>query len=125
MDHQKNNRQAMELSHDHLEPGIILIRLSGDLDISGVQQISLKFTTLSSTQRKPTIVDMSGITLITSMGVGMLLTNANTLRKEGKVMIILKPNPNVEKVLKLAGAPEVLPIEHDLESAVNRATLAL
>jgi anti-sigma B factor antagonist len=125
MHSQNNNRQETELTHDHLEPGIGLIRLSGDLDINGVRKISLRFTTLSSTQRRPTIVDLSGVTFITSIGVGMLLTNASTLRAEGKVMIILKPTPNVEKVLKLANLPEVLPIEHDLESAVKRATQAL
>jgi anti-anti-sigma factor len=125
MQSQNQNRKAIELSHDHMEEGIVLIRLSGNLDISGVQQISLKFTTLSSTQRKPCIVDLTGVDLITSMGVGMLLTNATTLRAEGKVMIILNPTPNVERVLRLASVGEVLPIEQDLDSAVKRATQKL
>lgn len=125
MSNQNNSRRSVELSHKHIQQGIGYIQLSGDLDISGVQEISLRFTTLSATQRRPTIVDLSEVTLITSLGVGMLITNANTLRSEGRVMIIFKPNPIVEKVLKLACVPDVLPIEHDLESALRRCNLAL
>src|SRR5262249_16928245 len=110
---------------EHIQEGIGYIRLFGDLGISGVQEISLKFTSLSVTGRKPTIVDMSEVTFISSLGIGMLMADAKSLRAEGKIMILLKPNALIEKVLKLACVPEILPIEDDLQSALNRAKLFL
>ena len=125
MQNGNNPRRRTDLSYEQIHEGIGYIRLFGDLDISGVQEISLKFTTLSVTGRKPTIVDLSEVTFISSLGIGMMMADAKSLRAEGKIMILLKPNAMIEKVLKLACVPEILPIEDDLQSALNRAKLFL
>ena len=90
------------------------------LDIAGVQDIELKFTVYTSGRRKPVIVDLSEVSLITSMGLGMLITNAKTLQAQGIPFIILSPQPNVEKVLLMSGLQDLLPIEKDLASALDR-----
>ena len=121
MSSHKNSLNIVDLSHENIEPGIGYLQLSGDLDIPGVQDIELKFTSLATSQRKSIILDLSEVTLITSEGLAMLIPIANTLRAEGKIMVLLSPNRKVEKVLKMAGVQDILPIEHNLESALNRA----
>jgi anti-sigma B factor antagonist len=109
-----------ELRIDTLVTGIRCIYLSGVLDIPAVQKIELKFTACTASYRKPVIVDLSEVTMITSMGVGMILSAARSLVANKGLLVLLKPQPNVEKVLNLAGVDTVVPVEHDLTSAVNR-----
>src|SRR5438093_7979245 len=112
--------QSLEMRYEDLEPNIAKVNLFGRLDIAGVQDIELKFTVYTSGRRKPVIVDLSEVSLITSMGLGMLITNAKTLQAQGIPFIILSPQPNVEKVLLMSGLQDLLPIEKDLRSALDR-----
>lgn len=112
--------EMLKIDYEPIEPDIGCVRLSGPLDITGVQSVSLKFTTLTTTPRKPVIVDLSGVTLITSMGLGMLITSAKSLLLHRQPTILLSPQPNVEKVIRMSGLGELLPIEHDLDSALKR-----
>lgn len=114
-----NNLQCM---FEEINPRIGRVYLSGRLDVPGVNEVQLKFTVYTATRRKPVIVDLSQVTLITSMGLGMLLTNARCLRSQGISMVLLKPQPNVEKVISMAAVSELLPIEHELSIALERAS---
>jgi anti-anti-sigma factor len=110
----------MQIRHEEIESDIGLIYLKGRLDIMGVEKIELKFTAFSSTQRKSVIVDLSDVELMNSVGLGMLISNAKTLRAHGKKMVLLKPDPHVQTVVEMAGVHELLPIEHDLTKAIAR-----
>jgi anti-anti-sigma factor len=110
----------MQLKREEIQPGIVSILLTGRLDILGVQAIELKFTAMTSAERKYVIVDLSSVELMASMGLGMLIENAKTLKHHGKIMILLKPVPNVERVIRMAGLDEILPIEFELAEAINR-----
>ena len=111
---------SLELKHEWIAPDVGCVYLSGRLDIPGVQKVQLKFTAFTATQRKPVIIDLSDVTLITSIGVGMLISNAKALKTHTVPMILVNPQPNVAKVLELAGLNEILPIEQDLEAALKR-----
>jgi anti-sigma B factor antagonist len=110
----------LELNYEKLESNIGLVRLAGRLDVPGVQEIDLKFTVHTSTQRLPVIVDLEKVTLIASMGLAMLITNAKSLKTHGIPFILLNPQPQVEKVIVLSGLEGFLPIERDLSSALQR-----
>jgi anti-anti-sigma factor len=110
----------MQIGHKEIGPDIGLIYLKGRLDIMGVQKIELKFTAFSSTQRRSVIVDLSEVELMNSVGLGMLISNAKTLKAHGKKMVLLKPDSHVETVITMAGVDELLPIEHDLTQAIAR-----
>jgi anti-anti-sigma factor len=110
------------MTNEVLKPGVTCIRLAGALDISGVNDIALKFTAYTSTPRKPVIIDLSQVTLITSIGVGLLIGAANALRPHNAPVILMNPQLVVEKVIRLAGIDQILPIERDLESALRRIT---
>ncbi len=110
----------LDLQYETIESSIGLVRLSGRLDVPGVQEIDLKFTVYTSTQRLPVIVDLEKVTMITSMGLAMLVTSAKSLKPHGIPFILLNPQPQVEKVIQLSGLENLLPIEKDLSSAIQR-----
>ena len=109
----------MELKVETLESNIPLIHLFGRLDIDGVQAIDLKFTAYTSSKKQSVIVDLSQVTFVGSIGIRLLLSNAHALRAEGAGMILLKPQSNVEDVLKLAALDSIMPIAHNMEEAIK------
>jgi anti-anti-sigma factor len=116
--------ETLKIDYESIEPNIGCVRLSGALDISGVQEVSLKFTTYTATARKPVIVDLNQVTLITSMGLGMLIMNAKSLLLHRLPTVLLNPQPTVEKVIRMSGLDQILPIEYDLDSALKRIKAA-
>lgn len=111
--------KTLEVKHEEIRPDVGCVYLSGRMDIPGVQEVELRFTVLTSTLKKPVIVDLSAVELITSIGLGMLIRNANVLKTQGLPMIILNPKPNVERVIRMAALSELLPIEATLEAALG------
>ena len=114
--------QPLTIRREILTSGIACVHLAGPLDIAGVNEVSLKFTTYTVTQRKTVIIDLSEVTLITSIGIGMLISAANGLRPHKAFLVLLNPQPLVDKVIRLAGIDQILSIENDLDSAITRIT---
>ena len=90
----------LKIDYEPIEPNIGCVRLAGALDISGVQEVGLKFTSLTCTPRKPVIIDLNDVTMITSMGLGMLITNAKSLLLHQAPTVLLNPQPNVSPRLR-------------------------
>ena len=111
---------TLSMNSEDLESNIVKVSLAGRLDIPGVQEIELRFTVQTSARRRPVIVDLSEVTLITSMGLGMLISNARTLQIHGLPFVLVNPRPHVEKVVRMSGLHEILLIEKDVASALNR-----
>lgn len=93
------------------------LALIGRLDLAGSEQIELKFTTIVATRAKPTLIDLSQLEYITSLGLRMILSSAKTLRSKSAKMVLLKPTNQVLEILTTVGFDKLIPIENDLEKA--------
>lgn len=93
------------------------VALAGRLDIAGVDAVGLRFTSLTSGKRKPTIVDLSGVEFVASIGMGMIVREAKALSLHGARMVLLQPPDLVAKALRAASIDAVLPIAGDLDEA--------
>jgi anti-anti-sigma factor len=104
-----------------LETGepVTRIVLVGRLDTQGVDAIEVAFTGQTSARRRPAVVDMSEVTFLASLGMGMLIRAAKSLRRHEAGMVLLAPSEPVEKALRLAQIHEVIPIVHGLEDAIR------
>ena len=70
--------QVVELSD-----GLTHVALRGKLDTAGVGGVDLKLTSHLVTRRKPAIIDLREVPLITSLGIGMLVAIARAMRGHG------------------------------------------
>jgi len=107
----------MKLEFNELENGIRLIRLIGALDLSGTYSIEVEFVRQCAGDNVRVLVDLSEVEYISSIGVHMLITSANSIASRGGKMALLSPQPGVLEVLDLTGILQVIPIYSDLESA--------
>lgn len=92
--------------------------LVGRLDAMGVEQIEEQFSQWTSESGLPTVVDMSGVTFMSSLGIGFLFANTKKLKKAGCKLVLLKPEKLVESVLRTSKMDKVMPIVFTLDEAL-------
>lgn len=107
----------MELQYSELGNKIRLIKLIGKLDIIGVGAIETKFTGYCAGDGARVLVDLSGVEILASIGIGLLVVSAKSLSSRGGRMVLLSPTSEVKSVLEITGIPAIIPIYDGLESA--------
>ena len=107
----------MEIHYSELDNSIILIKLSGRLDIIGTGEIETKFAGYCTGENVRVIVDLSEVDFLASIGIRLLTLTAKSVASRGGKMVILNPIPEVQDVLEITGIPAIIPIYSYLESA--------
>jgi anti-anti-sigma factor len=108
----------MKLRVAQEDKNFVHLALTGSLDAAGVEAVAATFAAYTSARRKPVLVDLSEVTVITSTGLRMLLTAAKVLGLYGAKVVLLKPQPTVEETLRLTSFHNLMPIEQDLTKAL-------
>ena len=86
------------------------VAFAGRLDVEGVNKVQYEFLHQTTSLPKSTLVDLSQVTYIASLGIGMLVSAAKSIERKGARMVLLSPPALVMKTLETAGLPEVIPI---------------
>ena len=107
----------MEMTIEQLADGIKKVLLVGDLDIVGAREIDLPFSTLAGSTNK-LLVDLSQVDFLSSIGIRTLMLNAQVVKRRGGMIVLLNPQPIVEKILQTSGTDQIIPIFKESESAL-------
>ncbi len=95
------------------------VSLVGRLDATGVDEIEQRFSEVATDRNLPTLVDMSGVTFMSSLGIGFLFANTKILKKSGCKLVLVKPQEMVESVLRTSKMDKVMPIAADMAEALK------
>jgi len=106
----------MKIGVVELEDGITKLVLSGRMDIQGASAADMTFS-ITAGAKKKVVVDLSEVTFMASLGLRTLMVSAKAMANKGGKMVLLNPQPNVEKVLETTGVSTVIPIVRDMKSA--------
>jgi anti-anti-sigma factor len=109
----------MRLHYSELESGIRLIKLSGTLDIHGVNVVDAEFVRYCTGENTCVLVDLSKVNYISSIGIPLLINSAKSLARQGGKMALLNPKKFVEDSLEIMGIPLIIPVYHSLDTAVS------
>ena len=93
------------------------VRLVGQLDLDGVRSVELKFTASTASRRTHAIVDLSEVTFIASLGMGMLVGVARALAAGKHRLVLVAPQSHVATALRTARLESIMPIAADLDAA--------
>jgi anti-anti-sigma factor len=98
-----------------LEAGehVTVVALQGKLDATTVTAIQADFLKETAGRKKSVIVDMSQIGFMASLGIRMLVEAAKGLRSSGHRLVLLKPQPFVERTIVISGLDAALGVTHD------------
>jgi anti-sigma B factor antagonist len=102
----------MELEKTTLENGVEKVSLSGRMDVDGSLKVDGAFNDIAKAS-KNVLVDMSDVSFLASLGIRTLITAAKTVSNNGGKLVLLSPQPNVERVLRESRIDTVLPIIED------------
>jgi anti-anti-sigma factor len=94
------------------------IRLSGRLDIPGIDAVSASFAELAASRHSRVVVDLSGVSFLVSFGIRELITNAKAIQKRGgRMVIFVGDNAAVHKTLQTTGIDMLIPTFDDAAQA--------
>jgi anti-sigma B factor antagonist len=107
----------MAIAIEELAGGITKVTLDGKLDIEGAAAVDMKMNIIAGS-RKAVLVDLQQVSFLGSMGLRALVAPARAIKSRGGKMVLFGPNELVEKVLKTAGTEALIPVHHELQSAL-------
>jgi len=107
----------MPISTEELTGGITRVILEGRLDIEGAAAVDLEMNVIAGTKTS-VLVDLQKVSFLGSMGLRALMTPARAIKSRGGKVVLFGPNEMVEKVLKTSGVDVLIPVHHELHSAL-------
>lgn len=114
----------MSITFEDSPASVRWIRLAGRLDIPGIDAISTSFAELAAATGRQVVVDLSDVDFLVSFGIRELITNAKTVHKRGRRMVLfVGGNRAVHKTLEATGIDTLIPTFTDAAQA-TRAVLA-
>ena len=99
--------------------GITQVALVGRLDVTGLHEVDIKFHAATAARSRPAIVDLSGLEYIASLGMGMLISCAQSLRRKGHTMVLVGAQGDVDTALRRAGIDQAIPMASDIDEALR------
>ena len=80
-----------------------LLRLTGELDMAGVDQVERLLIADESPEAGTFVVDMRGLTFIDSSGLRALIIADKRVRAEGGRFVVVRGSEQVNEVLEMTG----------------------
>ena len=109
----------MQLEATQRTDGITQVALIGRLDVTGLHEVDIKFHGATAARPQPAIVDLTGLEYIASLGMGMLISCAQSLRRKGHPMVLVGANGDVDTALRRAGIDQAIPMAADIDQALS------
>jgi anti-sigma B factor antagonist len=115
----------MQFEVTNLDNGIKQVKLMGRLDLKGTNEIDDAFSFAVGSGKMPTLIDMSEVEFLASIGMRMLISNTRALARRSSKLVLLTPTPLVREALVTAGFESLIPIYDDFDAACADLQTAL
>jgi anti-anti-sigma factor len=115
--------QLLHLHHQEVEPGVVVITLSGKLMLGREgEQVTTLVPQLLEKGSRGIIFDIAGLTRIDSTGIGRFISSYNRIEEAGAKMAIVGPTPHLRECFRATQLDRVFAFYNDVPQA--RAALA-
>jgi anti-anti-sigma factor len=110
---------AIEVSRaDGQEADVVAIR--GELDFGEAAELSRTLDRLRLGGSRFIVLDLRDLSFIDSSGINVLVVTARALTAEGGELIAAAARQHVQRVFDIVRLSEFVPVEDDLEAALER-----
>lgn len=99
-------------------PGRELFAAFGELDLHVAPELQERIGATIERGAQLVVVDLSGVTFIDSMALGVLLGAANRLRRHGGNLRLVVPSPQLRRVFEIAQLDRVFSLNRTREQAL-------
>jgi anti-sigma B factor antagonist len=108
-----------------LDQPIALITVAGRLDASTIGQLERALNDSLVAASRAIVVDLSGLTYVSSSGLRVLLAARSAMRKRGGDVFLCALNPNVRAVFDMVGFTAVFGIFDTQAQGLEAATIVI
>ena len=102
-----------------LAENIAHVKLRGRLDTHGVDQVETKFTASIVPGHRNAVVDLSEVTIVTSMGLRMFIAVAKASVRHHAKIVLYAAQPQVSDIFKSASLSLTVPIAENEAEALR------
>ena len=99
----------MQIKFDQVE-GFNKVALAGRMDTAGVGAVELRFSSGIVPGGRSTMVDMSEVEFLASLGVRMLISTARALSSKGGALVMYGATPAVSDTIETMGFAQIVPL---------------
>lgn len=102
--------------------GVTKAMLSGRLDTANVNQVETSFSDGIVSKAQHTVVDLTDVTFIASLGIRMLLSTARVLSRRGAKLAMFGATAPVMEIIETIALSDIIPVfvtEADAIAAVS------
>ena len=89
----------------------------GALDLATSRGLQTRLAELAGETGQDAILDLSGVTFIDSVGLGVVLKAASRFHRQGKRLLLVAPSGPVSRIFDFAGVSERLPVVDSVDEA--------
>jgi anti-anti-sigma factor len=107
----------MQISVEEMDGGITKVILEGRMDIEGAAAVDMKMNVVAGSSQF-LLLDMQKVSFLGSMGLRSIVVPSQAVRRHGGKVVVFAPTPMVEAVFKTSGIDTLIPIHHELGSAL-------
>ena len=108
----------MDMQHNDLG-NVRRIVLAGRLDTAGVGLIETRFGASIVPGARNTVVDISQVTFLASMGIRMLIATTRSLSRKGGKIALYGATPAVREVIDVAALTDIIPLADSEDEAIG------
>ena len=109
----------MEIAHEQKD-GIEIFRFVGNLALTGVKEAKVVVKPLVDDESvAKVVINMEGVSLIDSSGIGFLVSVYNTMKKRSAQFVLCSLNEVIRDIFKSARLDTILAIEENEEKALS------
>ena len=90
---------------------------TGALDLATSRGLQTRLADLAGEVGQNAILDLSGVSFIDSVGLGVVLKAASRFHRQGKRLLIVAPPGPVHRILEFAGVSDRLPVVASVDEA--------
>jgi anti-anti-sigma factor len=104
------------VSTEMASPGVLMVTVAGDLDMSTSTQVEEAISAAPATDR--VIVDLTSCTFLDSAGVRLLLATHRKVMPTGGRVELVTSDPNLLRVLEITSVSTMMQVHSTLEAAL-------
>ena len=105
---------------EELKGDVLIVRMRGRLDAISSPQTEKRICDSVENGQSKVLLDMGGVTYLSSAGMRMLLSTMRKLRTFSGRLVVCSTTPNVLDVLKISGFDHVLELFKTEEEALKQ-----
>jgi anti-anti-sigma factor len=107
----------------HIDIGDVRkVILVGRMDSSGVDRIEVRFQGVIVPAGRHTVVDLTGVPFMASLGVRLLISTTRALSRSGRRLALFGVSSEVMDIIETMGIQDIIPVTDSEAAAIALVT---